>query len=147
MNRSWRKVYKCTSIYFVLGILSIFEIPQKWVIVLLTSIVFFTTTNKVLTMNFSCNILILIERKNLCQHIPYIKLFVDFLLVHFFLSFPGAVILSQWFQPREVVSEVEVTKQLDQIADRVKQHLPEHLKAKYNKGETSVIQVYIVRYG
>lgn len=46
----------------------------------------------------------------------------------------GAVILSQWFQPREVVSEIEVTKQLDQIADRVKQHLPEHLKAKYNKG-------------
>lgn len=36
---------------------------------LLTSIVFFTTTNKVLTMNFSCKILILIERKNLCQHI------------------------------------------------------------------------------
>lgn len=46
----------------------------------------------------------------------------------------GAVILSQWFQPREVVSEIEVTKQLDQIADRVKQHLPEHLLAKYNQG-------------
>lgn len=146
MNRSWRKVYKCTSIYFVVGILSIFEIP-KMGDSLLTSIVFFTTTNKVLTMNFSCNILILIERKNLCQHIRYIKLFVDFLLVHFFLSFPGAVILSQWFQPREVVSEIEVTKQLDQIADRVKQHLPEHLKAKYNKGEASVIQVSIVRFG
>lgn len=98
-------------------------------------------------MNFSCKILILIERKNLCQHIPYIKLFVDFLLVHFFPSFPGAVILSQWFQPREVVSEIEVTKQLDQIAERVKQHLPEHLKAKYNKGEAPIIQVYIVRYG
>lgn len=112
---------------------------------LLTSIVFFTTTNKVLTMNFSCKILILIEKKTFAS--TYIKLFVDFLLVHFFLSFPGAVILSQWFQPREVVSEIEVTKQLDQIADRVKQHLPEHLKAKYNKGEASVIQVSIVRYG
>lgn len=50
----------------------------------------------------------------------------------------GAVILSQWFQPQEDVSENEVMKKLDHIADQVKRHLPQHLVTKYNDGTPSL---------
>ncbi|XP_022340502.2 F-box only protein 21-like [Crassostrea virginica] len=46
----------------------------------------------------------------------------------------GAIMLSQWFLPTENVTENDIMHCLDDIAETVKQHLPEDLASKYNQG-------------
>ncbi|XP_056008916.1 F-box only protein 21-like [Ostrea edulis] len=46
----------------------------------------------------------------------------------------GATLLGQWFQPTEDVTENAVIDRLDEIAERVKQNLPEKLASKYSEG-------------
>ena len=43
--------------------------------------------------------------------------------------------LSQWFLPTENVTENDIMHCLDDIAETVKQHLPEDLASKYNQGK------------
>ncbi|XP_061197730.1 F-box only protein 21-like [Saccostrea echinata] len=46
----------------------------------------------------------------------------------------GATIISQWFQPTDDVTENSIIDRLDDIAERVKQNLPENLASLYSEG-------------
>jgi hypothetical protein len=70
---------------------------------------------------------------NDCQSDIFVYLTVNF--QNFPETSAGATLLSQWFQPTGDVTENAVIDRLDEIAERVKQSLPEKLASKYSEGQ------------